>query len=100
MRCITLQITIDEVQHLTNVLLSHLRERGIGAIEFSSDYYWHIPSNEVYEPLNKPTNLDIGQLTEDLERLKEIAEGKNDPIGYALVWLSSILRYIGEQNVA
>jgi len=48
----------------------------------------------VYE---QPTQLDIGQLADDLASLQTL---RTEPtIGYAGVWLGAILREIGEQEI-
>ncbi len=47
--------------------------------------------------MNKePSEFDIGQLYEDYHFLEGILLNNDEPIGYSLVWLSSILKYIGE----
>lgn len=94
-----MQVTITELRKLTNLILEHLQATGTETIEVDSDYYWNIPTEEVYEPRKTPASLNIGQLSEDIERLKKIENGDDEPIGYALTWLSSVLRYVGERNV-
>lgn len=93
-------LKIDDLRKFADMLLLHLKEQGIDEVPIDADYYWNIPSDELYEPRKTPVELDIGQLSEDLNRLRKILIKEDEPIGYALVWLSSLLRYVGERNVS
>lgn len=77
-------------------LFSQLEQRELGWVEIPFDYYWDISKDERYEPYEKPKHFDLGQLSDDWGELQKISQGENEPITYALVWLSSILRAIGE----
>ncbi len=92
-------ITVDELRKFSDELFRHLESRGVHAVSLDHDYYWSIPSNQLYDPASEPTNLEMGQLSEDLEQLRQIGSGQRPPVSYALVWLSSILRSIGEKYV-
>lgn len=80
-------------------LFSHLKATDRGRLEIEEDYYWFINSDEAYAPLKDPSELTLGQLEEDCRELSSILASENPPIGYALVWLSSILRRVGEKTV-
>jgi hypothetical protein len=41
-----------------------------------------------------------GQLSDDWNEVARIASGQRAPIAYALVWLSSLLRFIGSKLVS
>ena len=45
-----------------------------------------------------PTNLSLGQLTDDLQEIKKIARGESDPVSQDFVKVSSILAAIGHQT--
>jgi hypothetical protein len=51
----------------------------------------------VYE---EPSELTVGQLSEDWKELQQISSGQKLPIAYALVWLSSVLRFVGSKIVS
>ena len=53
----------------------------------------------LYDPIKDPSNFSLGQLSEDGQRLSQILAGETPPIGYALVWLGSILRAAGQTIV-
>lgn len=92
-------LSITELRQLTAVLYDHLEAANAGPIEIENDYYWSIPRTQRHDPMNEPTEFTIGQLSDDLMELRRIKDGSAEPIGYALVWLSSVLREIGEGAV-
>ncbi len=91
-----MRVTIEELKSLTLVLLEHLEQNGPANVEIDSDFYWNINAAEKYDSIDRPKDLDIGQLSEDLDRLREIRSGEMPPVGAGLVWLSAILRRVGE----
>jgi len=94
-----MQITTNELRRACEILLAHLEETGHSAVEISRDYYWNVPQEQRYDPYQEPSKLDLGQLSDDWSEVQEIVKGNNEPVSYALVWLSSILRSVGETLV-
>ena len=94
-----MKVTVSEVRRVTELLCRHLEETGRDEIDVSEDYYWMIPKEEVYDPERDPNELDLGQLSDDWNELQGILSGENPSIGYGFVWLSSILRVVGEKTV-
>jgi hypothetical protein len=92
------RIQIAELKRITNQLLDHIEKSEVESVEISADYYWHVPKDERYDHYKKPAELSIGQLSDDWMELKKILDGENKPIAFALVWLSNILRYVGEET--
>lgn len=95
-----MRVNISDLRRVSEKLFSHLEQNGHSSVEISADYYWIIPEERRYDPYNEPTDFSLGQLTDDWSRLQKIAEEENEPIGYALVWLASILQAIGEDIVS
>ena len=91
-------IQIEELKRITHQLLDHLEESDIKTVEISADYYWHVPKDVRYDQYKKPAELSLGQLSDDWMELKKILDGENKPIAFALIWLSNILRYVGEET--
>lgn len=94
-----MKVEIAQLRAIADRLFSHLEETGRCEFEVSEDYYWSIEKEEVYDPLKDPKDLTLGQLSDDWNELNAILENESPPIGYALVWLSSVLRIIGEKSV-
>ena len=93
-----LVVQVDELRNFAALLLDHLEEHSGASIELDHDYYCNIPSDERYQVYEKPENLDIGQLADDLERLRALATDSDLVIGHALMWLGELLRAIGTEN--
>jgi hypothetical protein len=94
-----MEISIADLRSACNLLLSHVEQNGCGTIRLINDFYWNVSQEQRYQPYVEPNALDLGQLSDDWAELKAILEGQKEPVGYALVWLSSVLRAIGEQSV-
>lgn len=93
-----MRVSTDELRQAMEVLLRHLEETGQKEFQIDEDFYWSVPKEALYDQYEPPGELSIGQLTSDWDEVKEILERRKEPIGYALVWLSSVLRAIGEKT--
>lgn len=94
-----MEITLSELKAVFLQEVNHLEELGYEKIEIPVDYYWNIPQDLIYDPYNEPKNLDMGQLSDDWQELQKTLRGDRDPLTYDLVWLSTILRAIGEHTL-
>lgn len=95
-----LQINLKEIEKALSVLLHDLREAKGEVIEVEPiDYYWSIPREELYDPYQEPTDLTLGQLTDDLEEMKKLAEGTSEPASLDLVKMSAILAMLGHKTI-
>lgn len=92
-----MRIDISELRAISAQLFSHLEQSERKWVEIPIDYYWDVSKEERYNPYEEPKHFDLGQLTDDWAELQKIAVGENKPFGYALVWLSSVLRAVGEE---
>lgn len=94
-----MKLNTDELLEITQLLLKYLNDTERTEFEIDDDFYWWIDEDELYNPLEDPGELSLGQLSDDWARLKSIQSGDDPPIGFALVWLSAILRRVGEKTV-
>jgi hypothetical protein len=94
-----MEIEIAKLRSITNDLLLRLEQDGTKTVELTSDYYWNLPPGEMYDKHDEPTQFVMGQLSEDLEFVNDMIEGRRPPVTYGLVWISSLLRYVGEKIV-
>jgi hypothetical protein len=92
-----MKIRIADLRVVSNLLFDHLERSGHSEIELDKDYYWSISNEDLYDPFNEPKRIYLGQLYEDYESLKDLLSGRDEPVAFGLVWLSSLLRYIGEK---
>jgi len=92
-----MNLRISDLRKATERLLTHLEETGRDEVSLSLDYYWDIPRELRYDNYEQPSDLSLRQLTDDWVELQKILDGKNAPSVYALVWLASLLRAVGEE---
>jgi hypothetical protein len=93
-----MKIDIADVKRVFETLVAHLEQTNQSTHEIEWDYYWDVPTEDRYNPYVDPKELNMGQLTDDWQELIKIADGDMPPVGPALMWLSSILRAIGEST--
>jgi hypothetical protein len=94
-----MEILLSDLQEIFTLLLQNIKGKGIETINLEVDYYWNIPQPQVYEPYQKPLELDLGRLSDDWNELRKILKTQREPLGYHLVWLAAILRAIGENSL-
>ena len=92
-------VQLSDLRKVTSMLFDHLESADTNSFEFSEDYYWYISDDQRYDPHIKPSELSLGQLTDDWSELIQILNREKEPLGYAFVWLSAILRRLGEDVV-
>ncbi len=94
-----MEISLEELRDLCNSLIQHIIDNGNKSVNLKVDYYWNIPTSQIYDPYKKPTELTLGQLSFDWDQLIQISQSQKEPIGYNLVWLAAILRAVGENII-
>lgn len=94
-----MKIELDLLQDALAEIFLLMKERGVENIELDADFYWHIPTDAIYDINHEPSQLDVGQLEDDYNTLSE-AKIENRLIGYNLKNISSILRYLAERYPA
>ncbi len=93
-----ISISIAELKTVSDLLLRHLEACGVESIDISEDFYWEVPQELRYDQYDAPKQLNVGQLSDDVYELKRLINGDAPLMGLGLVWLSSILRRIGETS--
>jgi hypothetical protein len=80
-----------------DTLLKHVEQNDPAAFEFEWDYRWEI-DGDIYDPSVEPKKFSLGQLSHDQERLEQIVDGLNPPVGASLGWLAAMLKAIGDRS--
>ena len=89
-----MKITGKELRAIVNKLI---REEDV--FEIRNDYYWNIPSEDLYAMEKDPKEFTVGQLSDDWEELKEMFAREDSPILFHdLEHLSPIIRAIAIED--
>jgi hypothetical protein len=92
-----LVISISDLRRITNLIFEHIeKDLHITTVPIEEDYYWDIPTAEVYNVLKDPHQLDIGQLYDDWGFLTKL-KAREDALSLMMIHLAPLLRYIGEK---
>lgn len=93
-----MKIAITELQQAINSTLESIKERNGEnfEVDIEEDYYNYIPTDSLYKLDKQPTELTIGSLSDNIEEVRKISSGNNNPIPPDLSKIASILRYIGD----
>ena len=94
-----MKITTAEIRRAVDLLLSEFDANGASEWEIDQDFYWDVPSDVRYDLYEPPEQLGMGQLTDDIGRVRAIAAGTDDPVPPGLVWVANILRLAGEKGL-
>jgi len=91
-----MHIELTDLRQISERLFEHFEQQGQSSVDIPVDYYWNIPKEQVYDPYQEPSELNLGQLTDDWNELQKVLDAKREPIAYYFVWLAAVLRAIGE----
>jgi hypothetical protein len=94
-----MQIEISKLRKLTDRLLTHIEQLGHQSVEIPYDYYWGIQAPARYDFTKEPGESTVGQLYDDWAEMEKILRNDSEPHAYALVWLSAVLRVVGEEVI-
>ncbi|GAB3250694.1 hypothetical protein [Kineosporia babensis] len=73
------------------------REAGPGqSVTLPYDLFWSVPADARYTVTEEPGELTIGSLSDALANLDIMAEDPDATIKHALIWLSDVLRALGD----
>ncbi|MEU7888655.1 hypothetical protein AB0B54_24390 [Microbispora bryophytorum] len=92
------RIDVEQLRRVLEVLMNHVTGESRTEITISNEYFWSVPSPEIYNAYEQPTGLTIGQISESWDNLQRMVED-DGVIGWGLVWLGDILRAIGHETI-
>ncbi|MFC5267671.1 hypothetical protein ACFPJ1_36620, partial [Kribbella qitaiheensis] len=68
-------------------------EKRLGAdVALADDHYWHLPVDEAFDMTREHASLTVGQLSDDLENLREAGEVEPETAWHELSHLIGLLR--------
>lgn len=93
-----MEVKTEDLRRIFSSLMNHLEATGQASTELPWDFYWDIPREALYNPYAQPERLSLGQLSDDWDELLKIDSESMPAVGYATVWLASVLRAVGEAS--
>lgn len=66
-------------------------------IKDEQDFYWDVPSNELYSVKGRQPQLEVGKLADDWEFLQAILKDKDQAVALMLIHAAPLLRQIGQE---
>jgi hypothetical protein len=93
-----MKVNLDELNKITSLLLSKLKEKLGNEIEVNSDFYWDISDEDIYDPYQEPKNITLGQLSDEITEFQNSINSQNGAC-YDLKLLSNILKALYIENV-
>ena len=92
-----MKVNIDEIEKIALLLLAKLKQSNGVEIDLKSDYYWCFDQEEIYNPYDDPKNITLGQLSDELNELKNILHS-GDALAYDLKRLARILEALSSKS--
>ncbi|GGO16513.1 hypothetical protein IEI92_28155 [Microbispora bryophytorum] len=92
------RIDVEQLRRVLEVLINHITGESRTEITISNEYFWSVPSPEIYKAYEQPTGLTIGQISESWDNLQRMVED-DGVIDWGLVWLGEVLRAIGHETI-
>lgn len=90
-----MMVTTQFLRRTLARVLDHLEAEGLTELELEHDYYWALPPEALYNPLEDPKPDSLGQLSYDLEILQKVDAGTLPPLRNNLQQLGAILSSLG-----
>jgi len=93
-----MKIRIDDLSKVINVLLSNLSDSLGNEIDISNDFYWDISEEQLYNPYEKPNDLSLGQISDDLNEVNRLCVNDRDVVPYDIKRVAEILKALSIEN--
>lgn len=61
-------------------------------VNMTVDYYWHLPVDDAFDLTTEPQSFTVGQLSDDVETLREHGYAAPERAGHDLSHLVGVLR--------
>lgn len=92
-----MKISINELKTLCQLLLDKVEEIGFNEIEFDTDNYWFVSSDEREIFTEDTPNLSVGSIADDIQSLRGILNKTNPSTTVDFDRLANVLIALGER---
>ncbi|MEU5682512.1 hypothetical protein DEJ48_07125 [Streptomyces venezuelae] len=92
-------IPADKLKDVLCLLLEKIHS-GEQVLEINKEAFWSVPPDRAYEIYSQPEDLTIGMISESWGHLEDMLSDPDRVVGYGFVWLSDVLRAIGDESTS
>jgi hypothetical protein len=85
-------IRMEELRSAINRTLTAAEKRIGTDVVLNGDYYWHLPVDDAFDMSREPAAVTVGQLSDDLESLREAGDVGPETAWHDLSHLIGLLR--------
>lgn len=87
-------VDISELRVATARALDAVEASLGSTVTLSGDHYWHLPVEDAFDLTSEPDTLTVGQVTDDLESLRDRRVVEPNEARHELAHLIGVLRAI------
>lgn len=87
-------LRIQDLRNAIDRTLVAAEERLGGDVTLTDDYYWHLPVDAAFDMTTEPSALTAGQLSDDLEHLRDATDVEPGTVWHDLAHLTGLLRAV------
>jgi hypothetical protein len=94
------ELDLCDLKRVIDTIFEHIRnDLKIDklTIRDDQDFYWDVPSNDLYSVKETQPQLEVGRLVDDLEFLQAILKDKDQAVALMLIHAAPLLRHIGQE---
>lgn len=87
-----LVVSIPELRSAVVRVLNAAEDVLGSEVNLNVDYYWHLPVDDAFDLTTEPQSFTVGQLSDDVETLREHGDSSPELAGHDLSHLVGVLR--------
>lgn len=91
-----LVVDIGQLRRAAEIALKELERVSGSKARLERDFFWVIPSEERFNPYERPMNATVGQLSELIDHVAALDSDPERVSRQHLVWIGELLMAIGE----
>ena len=84
-----LVVRISDIRHALGRALDAIETLLGPEVALHSDYYWHLPVDAAFDVNTEPLTLTMGQLSDDLEAVRDPSDGVSENVWHDLLHLAT-----------
>ena len=91
-----MKCSLSELRHAVNSILDHVERHAGTDVEIQSESYWQVTASDRYKPYSRPSELELGSLSEDIDSLRKLEAGEF--LGHDAASVAALLQVIAFEH--